>query len=187
VTAGRGSEHGLYHRGTRFLSRFELVLANRQPLLLSSTVSDDNTVFTADLTNADFVIDGRVAVERGTLHLFRSRVLWNGSWLEALRVSNHALHAVDVPLAVRVDADFMDLFEVRGTVRRARGERLPRRVGPDLLLRYRGVDGVERRTRARVHGGDATVSDDVLRFRIGLEPHASLDIEIAISCELEGE
>ena len=187
VTPGPGSEHGLYHRGTRFLSRFELLLANRRPLLLSSTVSDDNTVFTADLTNGDVVIDGRVAIERGTLHLFRSRVLANGSWLEALRVSNHALHAVDVPLAVRVDADYVDVFEVRGTARLSRGQRLPPTAGPELVLRYRGLDGVERRTRFRLLCDHAAMDEDALRFHITLEPHASLEIEIAIGCELDDD
>ena len=45
------SEHGLYYAGTRFLSTGQVLLSNRQPLLLSSTVSEDNTVFSADLTN----------------------------------------------------------------------------------------------------------------------------------------
>ena len=186
VTAGAGSEHGFYHRGTRFLSRFELLLTNRQPLLLSSTVSDDNIVFTADLTNADIVVDGRVAVERGTLHLFRSRVLWNGSWIETLRVSNHALHAVDVPLAIRVAADFADVFEVRGTARNARGRQLPRSVAPELVFRYQGLDGVQRRTRVRL-SEHVVADDDTLRFRVALEPHASTEIEIAIGCELGDE
>jgi glycogen debranching enzyme len=187
VTAGPGSEHGLYHRGTRFLSRFELLLANRQPLLLSASVSDDNAIFTADLTNADIVADGHVLVARGSLHVYRSRVLWNGTWLEVLRVSNHALHAVDVPLAVRIDADFVDVFEVRGTTRPERGPRLPLTIGPELVLRYQGLDGVQRRTRVRLFCEDATLDDHSLRFRVALEPHASLDIEIAISCELDDE
>src|SRR5687768_1892069 len=62
------SEHGLYHDGTRFLSRLELLLSGRQPLLLSSTISDDNTVFVADLTNPDVIVNGHVAVARGLLH-----------------------------------------------------------------------------------------------------------------------
>jgi hypothetical protein len=65
VIPGPASEHGLYHAGTRFLSRFELLLAGGQPLLLSSNVSEDNAVFTADLTNPDVLRDGHVIVPRG--------------------------------------------------------------------------------------------------------------------------
>ena len=53
VVPATASEHGLYYDGTRFLSRFELLLGRGRPLLLSSTISDDNVVFTADLTNPD--------------------------------------------------------------------------------------------------------------------------------------
>ena len=82
VVPGPGSEHGFYFAGTRFLSRFELLLGQRQPLLLSSTISDDNVVFTADLTNPDLFKDGRVRLPRGILHLFRTRMLLDGCWLE---------------------------------------------------------------------------------------------------------
>ena len=61
IVPAPASEHGLYHAGTRFLSGFELLLGRRQPLLLSSTISDDNAVFTADLTNPDVLKDGRVS------------------------------------------------------------------------------------------------------------------------------
>ena len=38
----RTGSQGLYHEGTRFLSRFELTLNGERPLLLSSTVKEDN-------------------------------------------------------------------------------------------------------------------------------------------------
>src|SRR5687768_5370355 len=76
------SELGLYHDGTRFLSQLELLLLRKRPLLLSSTVSDDNVLFTADLTNTDLRRQDLVAIPRGEIHLFRSRVLWEGQCLE---------------------------------------------------------------------------------------------------------
>ena len=92
IVPAPASEHGFYHAGTRFLSRFELLLAHRQPLLLSSTISQDNVVFTADLTNPDVVKEGKVLVSRGLLHLFRSRVLSSGSLIECVRVSSPRIH-----------------------------------------------------------------------------------------------
>jgi glycogen debranching enzyme len=144
---GPASPYGLYHAGTRFLSRLELLLGGRQPLLLSSTIAGDNTVFTADLTNPDIVRDGKLVLERGVLHLFRSRRLWNGGSVERIRVSNHALHSIQVPISVRFDADFADVFEVRGTRRPRKGQRLPNTSsGSSVVLRYLGLDSVERRT-----------------------------------------
>src|SRR5688500_12257130 len=47
------AEAGLYHRGTRHLSRLEILLARHRPLLLSSNITDDNVLFVADCTNVD--------------------------------------------------------------------------------------------------------------------------------------
>ena len=55
--APEASEQGFYHDGTRFLSRLELLLGTRRPLFLSSTISADNVVFAADLTNPDILRD----------------------------------------------------------------------------------------------------------------------------------
>jgi glycogen debranching enzyme len=205
IVPADASEHGFYHDGTRCLSRLELLLGNRQPLLLSSTISEDNTVFAADLTNPDVVKDGHLVVARGALHLFRSRVLWDGHCVERVRVSNHALHPIEIGISIRVDADFADVFEVRGTRRLRRGQRLPEVAGQDSVLRYRGLDGVERRTRVRSRrrrehgavrtsgppnqhwpvGSQSDPTEGLLVFRLRLEPHACEDIEIAISCEID--
>src|SRR5206468_4324067 len=59
-------EQGLYHDGTRFLSRLELRVFGRRPLLLSSTVKDDNILLTVDLANPDFACEGLDGVTRRT-------------------------------------------------------------------------------------------------------------------------
>ena len=57
-TFGTG-ELGLYYQDTRFLSRLTLKLGKDRPLLLSSTVRDDNAVMAVDATNPDAWRDGR--------------------------------------------------------------------------------------------------------------------------------
>ncbi len=129
VLALENGEHGLYHAGTRFLSRFELLLGRRRPLLLSSTISEDNTILAVDLTNPDVVRDDHLLVPRGSLHVFRARTLWNGHSVERIRLSNHSRHPIQTPVALHFDADFADLFEVRGTHRERRGTRMVDRCG----------------------------------------------------------
>jgi glycogen debranching enzyme len=181
------SQHGLYHAGTRFLSGFELLLAARQPLLLSSTISDDNAVFTADMTNPDLIKDGRLLLARGAVHVFRSRVLRTTSLIECLRITNHGLRRLEVPLTIRYQGDFADVFEVRGTRRPARGQMFPETAAPAPLLRYRGLDGVERRTRVRSTRPADKAEDGALFFLVAVDPHASTEIELAISCEIDAE
>lgn len=183
IIAADASEAGLYHDGTRFLSRFELLLAHRPPLLLSSTITEDNALFTADLTNPDLLRNAQVVIARGEIHLFRSRVLWNASCLERIRVSNYARASVEFPLSVKLDADFADVFEVRGTRRARRGDRLPDSGGREYVFRYRGLDSVERRTRVRFDRSPDGVERGLVIFTIRLEPLASTDIELSVTYE----
>ena len=186
IVPGGGSPYGLYHAGTRFLSRLELGLGSRVPLLLSSTIAEDNSIFTADLTNPDVVRGKRVVLERGVLHVFRCRVLWDGRLVERIRVSNHGLHGFQMPVTIRAEADFADVFEVRGTHRERRGERLPDTLTTGvMLLSYRGLDDVERRTRLRTTPAADRVDNGAWTFLFTLEPQASAEIEIAVACELD--
>ncbi len=50
------SEQGLYHAGTRFLSRQELRLENTRPLLLHAAIQAENALLTIDLTNPDIAV-----------------------------------------------------------------------------------------------------------------------------------
>ena len=61
VVAGDGSPEGLYHNDTRFLSDLRILMNGHRPLLLSSTVQDNNALLTVDLTNPDFVRLGCVS------------------------------------------------------------------------------------------------------------------------------
>jgi glycogen debranching enzyme len=178
-------EEGLYHDGTRFLSRFELLLCERRPLLLSSTISADNTVFVADLTNPDVRHDNRVEIPRGEIHLVRSRVLWNARCVERLRVSNYALRSIDVPIAIRFDADFRDVFEVRGTRRPRRGDRLADDIGHDYVIRYRGLDGRERRVRLCWSRTPDELDSGRLLFVVPLKPLATEIVELTIGYEMD--
>jgi glycogen debranching enzyme len=184
VNGSEADEQGLYYHGTRFLSSLELLLARRRPLFLSSTVSDDNVVFVADLTNTDVRRDQRLELPRGELHLFRSRVLGDHSCLDRIRICNHSMRAVEVPLSIRFDADFVDVFEVRGTHRALRGERLPDRVGDaECVLSYRGLDTVERRTRIQWTRRPDALEPGLARFSFRLDPHAVASFEMRVSCE----
>jgi glycogen debranching enzyme len=186
AAAGMG-EQGLYHAGTRFLSRFELLLGMRRPLLLGSNISDDNTTLAVDLTNPDIVRDERVALARGALHMFRSRLLWNGQLVERVRLANHARDPISVPLVLRFDADFVDLFEVRGMHRDRRGTRSPAEVSDHrVVLTYRGLDNVERRTTVGWDLRPERVDAGAARFAISLAPQQTADLEVAVSCEMAG-
>src|ERR1044071_1465268 len=109
--AGMG-ELGLYHDDTRYLSTFEIALERRRPLLLNSTVLRDN-ILNVDLANPDLP-DRPDPLPRDSVHLFVQSLLWDRGWHARFQLHNYALHAVDVELSLLFEADYLDVFEVRG-------------------------------------------------------------------------
>ena len=121
--AAAATRSGLYHRDTRFLSRLKLTLEQRSPLLLSSTVRTNNAVLDVDLTNPDIQQGETLVLAKDTVHLSRMKFLWNATCYELLVLRNFGAEHCRLRLAFDFDADFADLFEVRGFKRRARGAR----------------------------------------------------------------
>jgi glycogen debranching enzyme len=186
-TFGTG-ELGLYYQDTRFLSRLTLKLGKDRPLLLSSTVREDNAVMAVDATNPDAWRDGEIVVPRGTLHVFRSKILWEKTCHERLRIHNYGRAAVDVSFAIEFDADFADIFELRGMNRERRGRRLETQVTKDgLLLEYEGLDNRLRRTRIVFDPPPTRLSESVATFQIRLESGKDASYRCAIACEVDGD
>jgi glycogen debranching enzyme len=177
---------GLYHEGTRFLSRYELSFGTHRPLLLSTTVKEDNALLTVDLTNPDMATEGQAFVPRGTLHLCRTRFLWQGTCHECIRVHNYGVSGFPLCLTISVDADYADLFEARGRERPRRGQRLDTvRSDEGLVLGYAGLDQVVRRTRVRCVPPPDYASSNGLVIESFVAPRASVSWELAITCEFE--
>jgi glycogen debranching enzyme len=180
------AEEGLYHRGTRHLSRLFVRLGGHRALLLSSSVRRDNTLIAVDLTNPDIGED-EIAIPRGVLHLSRTIVLWDGVMHEQLRVRNYGGTHVASSLDVIFDADYADIFEVRGTERLRRGERLlPTVDDASVVLAYRGLDNVTRRTRLSIRPWPGTVASNNVRIDLVLAPGAEETFEIMFACETAG-
>jgi glycogen debranching enzyme len=182
----RTGSQGLYHEGTRFLSRFELTINGERPLLLSSTVKEDNVLLNVDLTNPDMIHEGQVEISRGAVHLSRALFLWQGLCFERLRVHNYSLLPVPVRLSFSVDADFADLFEVRGKVRSRRGQRLEAVTSKDgISLGYEGLDRVERWVTVRCAPAPTAVHPGEIRFDTLLPAGEAVQWDLTISCEVD--
>jgi glycogen debranching enzyme len=186
ISAAGLDEPGLYHEGTRFLSRLTLRFGTDRPLLLSSRTSTTNEVFGADLTNPDVVIRGEVVLARDLVHVFRTRLVANGRCIERVRLVNYAVAPVILPLTFGFAADFVDIFEVRGTRRPARGVMLPTHTGRNFVeLAYEGLDRRVRRTRLTWSAAPDEVYEDSVRFVVALDPHETRTIELTIACDEE--
>ena len=185
-TLGAG-EQGLYHQDTRFLSGLELRMNGVRPLYLGSTVKEGANVLIVELMNPDLLADGRVVLPKGEVHIFRAKLLWQGVCYEHIRLSHHGLEPVSFDLALRFEADFVDLFEVRGTPRLKRGEYLAPRTDADArTLGYRGLDGLHRFSRVGLSPAPAAWDELGARFVLTLNPHQDFHLYCSVGCEIEG-
>ena len=179
-------EQGLFHEGTRFLSCLILRLGRGDPLFLSSTVKEDNAILAVDLTNPDIRVGDSIAVPRGTLHLFRSLFLWEGVCYQRLRLRNYGSSRVETAYSLRFNSDFADIFEVRGTQRERRGTALPPLIsGGTVVLGYRGLDNVVRRSRLEFAPAPNHLSASDAQFRMALDPHEEVVFYLTVSCEID--
>lgn len=184
VIPGAGSPEGLFHRDTRHLSRMFLTVGGARPLLLSSTIRDDNAVLTCDLTNPDLLDEfGEVALEHDLLHLRRSRFLWEATCFERLSIRSFAETAERFRLELSFDADFADLFEVRGAIRKRRGTMLPPELTKErVFLAYQGLDGRRRQTLLRFDPAPIVLESDRAVFEFHLQPRQRAATFLSISC-----
>ena len=141
----KGGADGLFDRDTRLLSRFVMTAGLARPSRLSSGVSQDNVFFTAHSTNRPLPPMGGRSAPAGVIHIERRRFVRDRRMFERVRMVNHGVEDVLLPMAFEFAADFADIFEVRGSVRPKRGtQETPVVDGRRVLFRYLGVDGASR-------------------------------------------
>jgi glycogen debranching enzyme len=180
-TVGQG-QLGIFYVETRHLSRMTLRFDGQTPLLLASTVRDDNAFLSVDLTNFDTAT--RPHIPRGTVHLYRSKFLDEGICYEQFRLTNCGLTPVELSLSFEFGADFADIFEVRGTERRQKGRFQPSRVESDkVVLNYLGLDNVFRSTCLNFLPAPDSLSDASASYDVRLGSKEESTISVTVVCE----
>jgi glycogen debranching enzyme len=181
------SQFGLFYAESRHLSRFTMRLNQKQPLLLSSTIRDDNAFLSIDVTNVDTALDGYNPLPRGTVHIFRAQFLRKASCYEHLRVLNYGLEPIRLIVTFQFAADFADIFEVRGTKRVRKGDKLPVRVaGNAVTLGYKGLDGLERSTRLEFSPWPDSLTPHEASFQVTLGPREETSLTTNVTCNRDG-
>ena len=168
---------GLFDHDTRLLSRLSLTMGMSRPSRLSSGVSRDNVFFTAHSTNRPLPPMGGRSAPAGVIHVERRRFVWNQRMYERVRMSNHGIEDVLLPVAFDFGADFADIFQVRGTLRPKRGTlHPPTHDGRCITFRYTGLDDVERTSTLSFSEPPARLTANRAEFMFSLPTSKSLDL-----------
>ncbi len=189
----RRASMGLFCKDTRYLSRLELQIEGQSPILLSST-ADKGFILSALCANPR--IGDRIRAE--SIGIKREMVL-NGGLFEEIEISNYSTQAASFELSLSFDADFVDLFEIRGFNRERRGlllrlleevetqdaekeaggsgsgESGVREREQALTLAYQGLDGVLLESRIQfVHRQPDEMRGFTAIWHLTLESHETL-------------
>ncbi len=136
VQTGMGG-HGLYYEDTRYLSCLTLLIDGQPPQLLSQQV-EYNIAATFRLSSA-YLARPEIAAQplANTIGLTRRRFIRNGL-IESLEFTSYHIAPVQLTLALRLEADFADIFEVRGVIHQLEGRfaHLGESSDPHILTFY---------------------------------------------------
>ena len=95
---------------------------------------------------------------------------------------------MDFSFSLEFDADFADIFEVRGTTRERRGRRLETEIAHDgVVLAYEGLDRRPRRTRIVFEPPPTRLSESAANYQIRLEPGEDASYRWVIACEVDAD
>src|SRR5213078_3325456 len=87
-------------------------------------------------------------------------------------------------LSLLFDADYADVFEVRGMHRPRRGKLRPPVIGRDeMVLAYEGLDHVVRTTRLAFDPAPASLDNGRASYRLRLAPQGRIAIELRVGFE----
>jgi glycogen debranching enzyme len=187
VPEGNTAALGLYHKDTRFLSGLDLVLEGQEPVLLHSS-TERNYSQIVELTYPFEAIDREGVHRKENLSIQRFRVLADGSLHERIRVRNFGTKRRRVTMTVDFDADFLDIFEIRGLVReRRRGQVQPPRVDRStVVLSHRGLDGEVRSTTIRFSPAPDRLDGSRAEFVVECEPGRDHEVVVEVTPEAGG-
>jgi glycogen debranching enzyme len=180
--------HGVFHEGTRYLSRLKLKINQRTPLLLSSSVKQENDFLVVDLTNPDLMTPAGNFIPRGTLYLVRTYFLFQGCCYQRISIANYGLEPARFTFSLEFEADYVDIFEVRGMHRPRRGEmQEPRWEGSEVLWSYTGLDHKVRQTFLSFSEKPFELSAGTAIFDFHLAPQEKKHVDCTISCGVQGQ
>lgn len=154
----------------------ELTVNGLPPLLLSSKVQNNNYSLGFDLTNPKFE-----DIAQGTIHIKRSKLLWKRSAHEEILFTNYSDKDIQLEIEFVLEADFTDIFELRGAQREQRGINLETKIQENsIIFAYQGRDKMIRQSQVEFSPTPKKIDENKILFEVSLVPHDVYRIEVGI-------
>jgi glycogen debranching enzyme len=185
VAPAGARELGLFFRDTRFLSHYELEIANGRPVRLNADTSNaaynQVDLMVSDVDHEEFLDD-----PQNFLHVRRRQML-DGGFVEEIVFTNFLMRVYHLEFSIRFAADYADIFEVRGAQRPRRGTKRPARIeGSSVVLGYAGLCGTAYETAISFGGAPVELSEDRATFDLRLAPDKTTTLEVRVTPIVDG-
>ncbi len=177
---------GFFHDDTRFLSHLELRIGGHRTVVLSSATEK---TFSAqiELTTGNITLRDSFDLPENTIHIRREQLLASEILFDRMTFENFNLTPVDFTVEVLFDADFVDVFQVRGVARQQHGQYYQPMVRDEgIAFYYRGLDGVMRETLIKVAPKPTEFQERSARWELRLEPLKRVELELSVTPFVEG-
>ena len=180
------SEQGLYFHDMRYLS-VETLRLNGVPLVSLLADAGDGSRGVFALTNPDVQdADGTLLVRKDTLGITREIEIGD-EVTEAITIHNYAAERAAFTLRLDCQADFADMFVVRGARPGRRGTlRAPSADGTTLTFRYDGADGHQRRAVIRFSQRPDQLRDGEATYNVSVPGRGCWQLTITTRLHDEG-
>ncbi|RCW51655.1 MULTISPECIES: amylo-alpha-1,6-glucosidase [Halanaerobium] len=176
-------QNGLYRNDTRYLSKYNLLL-NGEKLLVLKSETKDNLFNEILLTNAQTnqLAEGKILVKR-------KETLVDNVFYDNFKIKNYAHNQKKICLEIEIDADFLDIFEVRKYFKEDLERKRVKKTTTNnyLKLIYHGLDKVERSVIIASESDLCLYKQNKVKFEFELDAGEEKEITLSIKTEDSSE
>jgi glycogen debranching enzyme len=176
---------GFFFDDTRFLSRLDLRVGGDRTVVLSSN-TEQTYVSQIELTTGRSTLRDNYEIPENTVHIRREQLLASDQFYDYLTFENFNLHEVLLAIEITYEADFMDVFQVRGVARKQLGHYFRPVIDRNsIMFHYCGLDGIARDSCIHFSPAPEKVEGTTVHWRIKLPPFKQFQIQVNLAPQVQ--
>lgn len=178
---------GFFHDDTRFLSRLELRVDGYRTVVLSSS-TEQTFASQIEMTTGKGTTRETYEIPENTVHIRREQLLASDTLYDNFSFENFNFQEVEVVIELAYEADFMDVFQVRGVSRQPLGHYYkPVTRRDSFIFHYCGLDRVVRETMIHFSPEPEIVDGTTARWKLRLPPFKRFHLQTTIVPHVENK
>jgi glycogen debranching enzyme len=176
---------GFFYDDTRFLSRLELRVGGYRTVVLSSS-TEQTFASQIELTTGRSSLRDSYEIPENTVHIRREQLLSSDVLYDYLTFENFNFNELELVIELHYEADFMDVFQVRGVERDHLGHYYqPLTYRDSVVFYYKGLDGIARKTLIHLSPEPEHIEGTRATWRVKLPPFKRFQLQTVITPTVE--